>query len=75
MNNPDWDKLEACQESLREHMALLKEAADRIEAIKRDIAVCLLSWDKTPIDKSQDGRLQDDMEYLRRHVDGKRGEP
>ena len=36
--NPDWDLLKATQESLREHMALLKAAYKEIEELKHDNA-------------------------------------
>ena len=32
--NPDWDRLAAAEESLREHMRLLKNARARIESVK-----------------------------------------
>lgn len=36
--NPDWDLLEATQESLREHMALVKERDDEILRLRGSLA-------------------------------------
>lgn len=34
--NPDWDMLEATQDSLREHMSIVKQQMDRAEAAEKE---------------------------------------
>lgn len=36
--NPDWDMLEATQDSLREYMALLKDCQEKLEASEKLLA-------------------------------------
>ena len=37
--NPDWDKLDAAEESLREHMSLLKNAQARVEELEEALKI------------------------------------
>lgn len=55
--NPDWDKLEAATDSLREHMAKLSAAEKRIAELEaRKVTV------KLPADyRNDDGSINDDM--------------
>ena len=38
--NPDWDELEACRGSLREHMAMLRQARDEIDRLRGLVSWC-----------------------------------
>ena len=55
--NPDWDKLEAATDSLREHMAKLSAAEKRMAELEaRTVTV------KLPADyRNSDGSINDDM--------------
>ncbi|WP_213758431.1 hypothetical protein [Citrobacter freundii] len=55
--NPDWDKLEAATDSLREHMAKLSAAEKRIAELEARTVTVKLSADY----RNDDGSINDDM--------------
>ena len=54
--HPDWNKLEACRESLREHMALVREREAEIERLREALREIdnLICWEINPTNYDHD---------------------
>lgn len=50
--NPDWDILKATQESLREHMRLIKSIEEKLEIARNTIDACMYCLDKGDVIKN-----------------------
>jgi hypothetical protein len=62
--NPDWDKLEACQESLRDHMRIIADLRGALEDACLNIAQY---GDQPPakwLDALSHSRIQDDTPHI-----------
>ena len=72
--NPDWDKLDAAEESLREHMSLLKNAQARIEELEAVIKRLgsMEAFDiARGVNKATDGELSARIDYARKALSDK----